>query len=91
MRRFLISVFSLFVFGFSYANDTMLLNQEKAYLLEVIHDKVNTLQNMEICIDQAQSWKDIKSCKLYRLYGDCPSYPPVYPSPYYPPPWYFNR
>ena len=91
MRKVLLAL-GLSVFGFSYGDDTALLNQEKAYLLQVIHDKVSALQNMEICVDQAQSWKDLKSCKLYRLYGDCPSYPP-YPNPYYPPPppWYFNR
>lgn len=40
----------LLVFNTSYANDGIMLNQEKAYLLEVIHDKIDMLQNMEICV-----------------------------------------
>jgi len=51
------------------------------------------LQNMEICVDQAQSWKDLKGCNLYELWGGymppaCP-----YPNPYYcgPMPWMFER
>ncbi|AEF19826.1 MULTISPECIES: hypothetical protein [unclassified Hydrogenobaculum] len=83
----------LLVFNTSYANDGIMLNQEKAYLLEVIHDKIDMLQNMEICVDQAQSWKDLKGCNLYELWGGymppaCP-----YPNPYYcgPMPWMFER
>jgi len=80
-------------FDTSYADDGIMLNQEKAYLLEVIHDKIDMLQNMEICVDQAQSWKDLKGCNLYELWGGymppaCP-----YPNPYYcePMPWMFER
>ncbi len=87
----------LLVFRFSYADNGIMLNQEKAYLLEVIHDKINMLQNMEICIDQAQSWKDLKSCNLYELWGGYapPPYAPPcpYQNPYYcgPMPWMFEQ
>jgi hypothetical protein len=79
-------------FDFSYADNGVMLNQEKAYLLEVIHNKIDMLQNMEICVDQAQSWKDLKSCNLYELWGGyvppCP-----YQNPYYcgPMPWMFEQ